>query len=593
MATVGSFGIDLGLNTARFEEGLKRAGTGADRFQRGFKSAMVGLAGAATVAAGAFAAVSAAVSTAIDRADGIGDMAAAAGVAAGTFQAWAQAADLAGVSTESFASGLGRATRLIGDAARGVGPGAKALENLGISARDAAGNVKSTEAVIAELADKIAAMKSPAEQASAASALLGRDLGPKMVGFLSQGGAGIQAYTDQLRAMGGIISDEVIAQADEAEKQLKALSTVVTAQLTSALVSLTPVISAVGQAFADAAPHIASWFSQFNSESIRRINADIIQTSEHIDRIDAMLKNPEGNDSLEVRNRLIEGQVKSMQKLNDLYIRLRAAVGAGEPVAEPPPAGGNGDGQGGGQTGGGAASARVLEAAEDTGKKAGQKAGIAYARELSLAIDNSMKESATLDKFAVMTQAAAAAANEWAEQSETAAGRIADSLEYVVFAGFKDGVKGMRDAFNQVLQQMILDLARSKLRETLTSLFEGAGSGGGSGFGSLLGAVVGAFGGGGGAKAGTTGGLKGFAQGGSFTVPGPSTGDNVIPLFRANGGETVTVTPKGGGSGVTIVNNNDFRGADRSSEARMVQALRENNEYLKRQVADLLRRNRL
>jgi hypothetical protein len=30
MATVGSFGIDLGLNTARFEEGLKRAGTGAD-----------------------------------------------------------------------------------------------------------------------------------------------------------------------------------------------------------------------------------------------------------------------------------------------------------------------------------------------------------------------------------------------------------------------------------------------------------------------------------------------------------------------------------------------------------------------------------
>ncbi len=566
MATVGSFGIDLGLNTARFEEGLKRAGTGADRFQRGFKSAMVGLAGAATVAAGAFAAVSAAVSTAIDRADAIGDMAAAAGVGAGTFQAWAQAAELAGVSTESFASGLGRATRLIGDAARGIGPGAKALENLGISARDAAGNVKSTEAVIGELADRIAAMKSPAEQASAASALLGRDLGPKMVGFLSQGGAGIQAYTEQLRAMGGIISDEVIQQADEAEKQLKAMSQVVTAQLTSGLVALTPVITGVAQAFASAAPHVARFFNLFVEGSADQITHRMSRISGSIEEAERRLNSANAEVEKRVHLKQLQELRAELVRLQDEYTRV--AFRRGEALA---PAGPAATVQGVDVGGGAAAAAtsavasRVVAAAEDTGKKAGQKAGIAYARELSIAVDNSMKETATLDKFAVMTEAAAQAANEWAEQSEVAADRVAASLENVVFAGFADGADGMRDAFRATLQAMIMDLARSKLRETLTSLFTASGKSGGGGFGGFLSSVVGAFSGG---KTGSSGGVKGMAQGGSFTVPGPSTGDKVIPIFRANGGETVTVTPKGqGGGGITIVQNINAPGATQETVA--------------------------
>jgi hypothetical protein len=87
------------------------------------------------------------------------------------------------------------------------------------------------------------------------------------------------------------------------------------------------------------------------------------------------------------------------------------------------------------------------------------------------------------------------------------------------------------------------------------------------------------------------------ATGGSFIVPGPNSGDRVIPIFHANGGERVTVTPPGvdgpGGKGISIVNNNDFRGADPGSEARMRAALKQNNEVVKAQVADLLKRRRL
>lgn len=592
MATVGSFGIDLGLNTARFEEGLKRAGTGADRFQRGFKSAMVGLAGAATIAAGGVAAIFAGTKNAIDAASAINDASKAAGIAAETYQAWGFAAQLAGVSAESFASAMSRANKAVGDAANGTGAAAKTMEALGISVRDVNGNVISTERVVNQFADAIAGMKSPAEKSAAAAALFGRQAGPQLVAMLEQGSAGMAAAAAEAERLGAVIDSDLIAKADEAGDQLDAMSTIVSAQLTSALVSLTPVITGVAQAFADATPHIAQFFSVLFdrgsaannlAEQMGEIEASILATGRAAESLRRGGQFAAANEKIEEQIKLMQELARVREKYNAVLRGDRPASAAAVPEVE----------LGAAVVAGNGGRSRREKEEKDKSKKEGQKAGIAYAREFSLAVENAMKESATLDKFAVMTEAAAAAANEWAEQSETAAGRIADSLEYVVFAGFKDGVKGMRDAFNQVLQQMILDLARSKLRETLTSLFEGAGSGGGSGFGSLLGAVVGAFGGGGGAKAGTAGGLKGFAQGGSFTVPGPSTGDNVIPLFRANGGETVTVTPKGGGSGVTIVNNNDFRGADRGSEARMVQAMRENNEYLKRQVADLLRRNRL
>lgn len=592
MATVGSFGIDLGLNTARFEEGLKRAGTGADRFQRTFKSAMSGLATISGVAAAGAAGLFAATKSALDYAGAIGDAAERTGLARESFQELRFAAEQSGIQAEVFESAMSRLTVTIGAAATGSKAQAEMFARLGISVRDAGGNVRGTEAVLRDLADAISAVDSPAEQARIATEAMGRAAGPQLAVMLRQGSEGLNELQAAAQASGAVISDQLIRQAEAAGDKLDAMSTVVRAQLTSALVELTPVITSVAQSFANAAPHVARFFNILRGGNLDAIAGQMGTVRAEIDRLRASQESANATVEKNMFGRLIADAEKRLRELQDQYGLLMRQTRAAGPADAPAIVPGVDTG-GGGARSPAAAAARTVAAAEEVGAEAGQAAGTAYMRELAVAIDTSTKwETATLDKFAQMQEAAAQAANDWAEQSEVAAGRIADSLEFVVFAGFQDGVKGMRNAFNQVLQQMILDLARSKLRETLTSLFQGAGSGGGSGFGSLLGAVVGAFGGGGG-KGAAAGGLKGFAQGGSFTVPGPSTGDNVIPLFRANGGETVTVTPRGGGSGVTIVNNNDFRGADRSSEARMVQAMRENNEYVKRQVADLLRRNRL
>lgn len=563
MATVGSFGIDLGLNTARFEEGLKRAGGGASTFERRFKSVMSGLATASTVAVAGFAALGTAVTAAIDKADGIGDMAAAAGIGTDAFQAWAQAAELAGVSNESFASGLGRTTRLIGDAARGIGPGVKALADLGIAARDAQGNVKSTEQVIGELADKIAAMKSPAEQASAASALLGRDLGPKFAGFLAQGSTGIQEYTNQLRSMGGIISSDVINQADEAEKRMKALSNVVTAQLTSALVSLTPVITSVAQAFANAAPHVAQFFNILRGGNLDAVAGQIGAVNTELTRLRSAQSLANAETEKNMFGRLIADAEKRLATLKAEYAQLmRRPDTALSPAATV-------DGGDAAAPAAAAASAAVQSTAEDTGKKAGKKAGQAYARELSMQIESTMKSVADLDKLAVMREAATAATQEWADQSERAATRITDSIDRIIFAGFRDGIDGVKESFKSMLVELGLEIARSKIKELLLDAFGSAGSSGGSGNWSsvILNAAATIFGGSS-PKSTGSGGLKKFAAGGSFTVPGPPTGDRVVPIFRANGGETITVTPKGkGGNGVTVVQNINAPGANQETVA--------------------------
>ena len=79
-------------------------------------------------------------------------------------------------------------------------------------------------------------------------------------------------------------------------------------------------------------------------------------------------------------------------------------------------------------------------------------------------------------------------------------------------------------------------------------------------------------------------------------MQGPSSGDKVIPIFRANGGERVTVTPRdsaSGSGGVSVINNIDARGADPASEARIYRAMEDNRNRTLAQVRDAIKRRRI
>lgn len=585
--------------------------TAEDRTSSAFASAqrnLKSLASAAGVVAGGAALVGgaliAAASSAIDFASSVNDAATAAGLSAETFQAMQYTAGLAGVNAEKFSAAMIRANKTIGDAATGNAAAANTFAKLGIGVRDASGEIRSTEDVVRDLADRISQMESPAEKAAAAAALFGKAAGPQLVAMLEQGSDGIDRMIASGKSMGLVMSEELIAKADTAGDTLDTLANVLKTELSGALIELAPQISSVAKELTEAAVAAGKWWAAWRGtdtgqDRLNRLSAEIISTSETIDGL-SQAKGLElymaGGEERAARLRV---ELKELQA--DL-VRTAQAMGG-----TPPPERTTGLVE---ET---AAERKARADAERERKRLAREAAAAekaalrdvadfqgseqirsqiatdeYYRNLQQSVDEFSRDaqreqdallestySMVTESSGANVEASLAAFSEIEERGVRAAEVVSDGFERVLFAGFRDGTHGMLDAFRNIMVEIGLELARSKLREALGSLFGavlGNSSKGGGGFwADVVGAVAG--GGSGGGKSSSVGDLKEFATGGSFVVPGSSSGDNVIPIFRANGGETVTVSPKGSGSGgITINQNIDARGSSAGDEAKLKQA---------------------
>ncbi|MCS5708803.1 hypothetical protein CC99x_007785 [Candidatus Berkiella cookevillensis] len=76
----------------------------------------------------------------------------------------------AGISTQKLESSLMQFTKRIGEATNGTGAAASINKDLGIELIAADGSIRSTEAVLNDVADALARMDSQAERAAAATA---------------------------------------------------------------------------------------------------------------------------------------------------------------------------------------------------------------------------------------------------------------------------------------------------------------------------------------------------------------------------------------------------------------------------------------
>ena len=145
------------------------------------------------------------------------------------------------------------------------------------------------------------------------------------------------------------------------------------------------------------------------------------------------------------------------------------------------------------------------------------------------------------------------------------AGDFAATTEEALTNAFGAATTAMEDffmtgelGFEQLVNSIIRDLTRLAIQRAiiapLAGLFNTTSSGGGAGgtgFLSRLGSFEGVLAG------GSLGGLFGFANGGSFTVGGPSGRDRTPVQFMATRGEEVEITPAGGrrSRGVTNIFN--------------------------------------
>lgn len=144
----------------------------------------------------------------------INDSALRLGFATDELQVWRYAAKLAGVSAEGLEGALQKLNLAADNAKQGAKPQVAAFKALGVAFKDAQGNIRPTADLLPEIADGLAKIGDPAKQSGLAVDLLGRS-GVKLLPLLKEGAAGLEKYRGELTELGGIMSGEAIAQADE------------------------------------------------------------------------------------------------------------------------------------------------------------------------------------------------------------------------------------------------------------------------------------------------------------------------------------------------------------------------------------------
>ena len=139
------------------------------------------------------------VTGAIDQADAFGKLSRQTGIAADSLQAYVNAGKLAGVEQATIEKGLRRLAQSMREADQGVATYADAYKALGVTVRDSDGNLKESEVVLAQLADRFKQMPNGATKAALAMEIFGRS-GAQLIPMLNEGGEALERWNYQTSA---------------------------------------------------------------------------------------------------------------------------------------------------------------------------------------------------------------------------------------------------------------------------------------------------------------------------------------------------------------------------------------------------------
>ncbi|MDQ0349394.1 hypothetical protein [Ancylobacter vacuolatus] len=243
----GGVYVDLGLNSARFQEGLKVAGKQLDKF--GKESGRVG-----GVIRGAFAGIGDGLKLGLAGL-GVGGLFAGARTAAADLAQLNAEAQKAGVQVEKFQE-LGYAAQgaLVGlDAmadglkelqlradefvVSGAGSAAEAFQRLGYNVADLKEKLADPSDLFEEIIEKLGRLDK-ASQIRVSDELFGGSGGEQFLRLIDQGSGYIAKMRQEARDTGNVIDTELIQRAVEIDRAFAKLSTTIGTNLKGALVSV-------------------------------------------------------------------------------------------------------------------------------------------------------------------------------------------------------------------------------------------------------------------------------------------------------------------------------------------------------------------
>jgi hypothetical protein len=256
-ALIGALRVSLGLDSAQFETGVKKARRDAQQASTGIAASFNQISSAAKMVAASIAAVgSAAVLVAvrqtINAMDDLSKAAQKTGTSAAELSKLQYAADLSGVASESLQRSLNRLNVAIVQ----VGPGAKgaagALQAMGITAKTG------TLDALMKVADQFQSMPDGAQKSALALELFGK-AGADMIPLLNGGSAAIKDAADEAERLGIVIDGNTARAAEAFNDNLTRLKTAgqgVTMQITAGLV---PALAAITDRLVDGTKVGAGW----------------------------------------------------------------------------------------------------------------------------------------------------------------------------------------------------------------------------------------------------------------------------------------------------------------------------------------------
>lgn len=200
--TIKEFLVGLGFDID--EKGLQNFTSGITK-----ATLAVSAIGAAATAAAGF--ITKFVGDVADQYDAVGDLADRVNTTAEEIMRLGYVATLTGSDVNAANSSLENLSRTAGEAALGIGRGAKIFEDLGLEAKDSNGELKDTSVLMAEIGDRIKDM-GRGEQLAVLSKL---GIDPTMINALTTDVSGLAEEFDALYKAAGVDANKAAEQAGE------------------------------------------------------------------------------------------------------------------------------------------------------------------------------------------------------------------------------------------------------------------------------------------------------------------------------------------------------------------------------------------
>lgn len=154
------------------------------------------------------------------RGDELGDFAAKVGMSVESLTSMQYAAEQLGTSQEALGTGFTKLQTEIGKARSGSEEAKSVFEQLGLSVDQLAGHDTATN--FKQVADSIAGIQDPTEQAAMAVAVFGKS-GAELLNVLREGSAGIEDMQKKAQELGIVMSTEEAAALEKANKEMQAM----------------------------------------------------------------------------------------------------------------------------------------------------------------------------------------------------------------------------------------------------------------------------------------------------------------------------------------------------------------------------------